>query len=426
MSALRSPGTVAIVSLSGERFADLPANGRFATIFSLVLTGHEPGTLEARIAAADLARQAGADWMIALAPGEAVADDAFELAAPGLDLYDAIFGAAHVSGSDEAVARPSRLAFDTAERLPHALLNWWMPDAHLVRTEVASQSLARIAKKGGRYGKLDYLFDIWSNARCLKSAQPLLELDAEPLPLDDEGRDDVLRRLAEERVFLPIVHGDAVYHLPYTGRNAGIEREQSRGLFYEAMELEELRKVVAPGAHVVDVGANTGNHTIFFAGPMKAASVLPFEPLPAAADALRAAVVRNGLKNVDLSRLGVGVSDDEGHARLVFSGRGGLGATSMEPDPEGEISVAPLDSMVSGRVDLLKIDVEGMEMSVLAGSRKLIMRWKPLIFIEIANRNTPALMEWLAEAGYRVMRIFTDKGHANYLLAPEPTPEAAG
>jgi len=419
MSAGRSPGTVAIVALSGERVMDLPWNGEFATIFSLGLIGHAPGTLSAMIAAVELAREAGADWMIALAPGETVSQDALELAAPGLDLYDAIFGAVHVSDSGEAVARLSRLAFDTADRLPHALLNWWMPDAHLVRTEVASRTLARIAKKGEGNWKLDYLFDIWSNARCLKSAQPLLELDAEPEPLDAEGRDYVLQRLVDEPVFLPIVHGDAVYYLPYTGRNAGIEREQSRGLFYEAMELEELRKAVKPGAHVVDVGANTGNHTIFFAGPMKAASVLPFEPLPAAADALRAAVARNGLQNVDLSHLGLGLSDGEGRVKLVFSGRGGLGATSLEPDPQGEISVATLDSMVSGRVDLLKIDVEGMEMSVLAGSRELIGRWKPLIFIEIANRNTSALMEWLRDADYKVTRIFTDKGHANYLLAPE-------
>ena len=116
--------------------------------------------------------------------------------------------------------------------------------------------------------------------------------------------------------------------------------------------------------------------------------------------------------------LGVGVADREDRMRLVFSGRGGLGATSLEPDPAGEIGVAPLDSMVSGRVDLLKIDVEGMEMSVLAGSRELIRRWRPLIFIEIANRNTLALMDWLKDANYGVARIFTDKGHANYLLAP--------
>ena len=181
----------------------------------------------------------------------------------------------------------------------------------------------------------------------------------------------MLRRLAKDPVYLPIVHGDAVYHLPYTGRNAGIEREQSRGLFFEAMELEELRRLVRPGAAVVDVGANTGNHTIFFAGPMKAALVTPFEPMPDAAAALGAAVRRNGLTNVDLSYLGIGIADRAGRARLVSSVRGGLGATSLAADPSGEIAVAPLDSMISGPVDFLKIDVEGMEMSVLAGVRKV-------------------------------------------------------
>ena len=419
MSVARPAGAVAVISLSGEKPARLPRKGGFAAIHALALTPDQPHSLSISIAAVDLARHADAEWMIALKPGEEVAEDAFELTAPGLNLYDAIFGAAHLRNSSEGVSKISRLAFDTAERLPHALLNWWMPDAHLVRTELAAQTIARVAAKGGQNWKLDYLFDIWSSARCLKSAQPLLELDSEPLPLDGEARDQVLQRLADEPVFLPIIHGDAVYYLPYTGRNAGIEREQTRGLFFEAMELEELRKVVGPGAHVVDVGANTGNHTIFFAGPMKAASVVPFEPLPAAAAALRASVARNNLQNVDLSRLGIGVSDGKDRMRLVFSGRGGLGATSLEPDPVGEIIVAPLDSMVSGRVDLLKVDVEGMEMSVLAGSRELIRRWKPLIFIEIANRNTPALMDWLSAANYRVVRIFTDKGHANYLLAPE-------
>ncbi len=417
MSSIGSPGAVAVVSLSGERPETLPRKGSFAAVHLLGPTSHAPDTRAAWAAAVELAKEAGAEWVIAPAPGETIPDDAFELAAPGLGLYNVIFGAAHIRGRSEDVAKLSRLAFDTADRLPHALLNWWMPQTHLVRTEVASRALARIAD--GRNWKLDYLFDLWANARCLKSAQPLLELDVEPMPLDAEGRDHVLRHLVEKPVFLPIVHGDAVYYLPYTGRNAGIEREQSRGLFFEAMELEELRKAVGPGAHVVDVGANTGNHTIFFAGPMKAASVLPFEPLPAASDALRASVARNGLTNVDLSRLGVGVADRDGRVKLVFSGRGGLGATSLTPDPAGEISVAPLDSMVSGPVDLLKIDVEGMEMSVLAGSRELIRRSKPLIFVEIANRNTPALMEWLDNTGYRVMRIFTDKGHANYLLAPE-------
>ncbi len=366
-----------------------------------------------------MAFDAGAEWMIVLAAGENLADDALELVSPGLELFDAIFGAAHVRGSKDAVSRRTRLAFDTAERLPHALLNWWMPHAHLARTKIVQQVLSRVSAENRPNWQLDYLFDLWASARCLKSAQPLLELDFEPQGLGDQDKADVLKRLASDPVFLPVVHGDTTYELPYTGRNAGIEREQSRGLFFEAMELEELRKVIKPGARIVDVGANTGNHTIFFAGPMKAAMVTPFEPMPDAASALRAAVSRNGLSNVDLSQLGVGVADCAGRAKLIFSVQGGLGATSLASDAHGEIGVATLDSMISGPIDFVKIDVEGMEMRVLAGAERLIKQWKPLIFIEIANANTTTFVEWLAVMGYKVLRIFTDKGHANYLVAPE-------
>lgn len=414
--------TLAIVSPSGDSGAGLAGNGAFDAISHLRLPAYDPSSLNARLAAVDLAREAGAGWMVALGPEEQIAGDALDLMAPGLDLFDAVFGSAHVKGSSDAVSRLSRLAFDTADRLPHALLNWWMPDAHFVRTDIAARVLRRVAGDYRNHWRLDYLYDLWGSARCMKSAQPLLELSAEPRSLDANGKAEILRRLSDQPVFLPITHGDDTYYLPYTGRNAGIEREQSRGLFFEAMELEDLRKIVKPGAHVVDVGANTGNHTVFFAGPMRAASVIPFEPLPAAANVLRATVERNGLRAVDLSRLLVGVSDRPGRAGLVFSERGGLGATGLRPDPQGDIVVATLDSMLSARVDLLKIDVEGMEMQVLSGAEETIRRWRPMIFIEVANRNTSAFWDWLKGSRYNVARIFTDKGHANYLLVPSGKP----
>ena len=98
-----------------------------------------------------------------------------------------------------------------------------------------------------------------------------------------------------------------------------------------------------------------------------------------------------------------------------------FGATSLAPDPSGEIAVSPLDSMLDEPIDLLKIDVEGMEMSVLAGAVGVIARWRPLIFVEVANRNTADFSAWLRNAGYRVALAFTDKGHANFLVAPEGT-----
>lgn len=418
---MRIARSLALIS-DAEHEPAMPARpGSFGRVTVHALAGSAaPFSPDAYRAAVELAGEHGADWLFTLAPGESLTGDALELASPALDCYDAIFPAAHVRDSDVAVARLSRLAFDTADRLPHALLNWWVPASHLVRVEAAQQVLAALPE-GNAHWQLDYLFGLWAGARCLKSAQPLLEIPADPQPLAAAERDEVLRRLADFPVFLPIIYGDTTYHLPYTGRNAGIEREQSRGLFFEAMELEELRKLVPAGAHILDVGANTGNHTVFFAGPMRAASVTPFEPIPAAAQALELAVRRNRLANVDLTKLGIGLGSGEGRASLTYSQRGGLGATSLAADPQGEIGVATLDSMVSGPVDFLKIDVEGMEMSVLAGAEQLIRRARPLIYIEIANANVSAFVEWLDAACYKVERIFTDKGHANYLVAPKGT-----
>ena len=411
--------SVAIVSLSGGHGEIGPRHGLFETVRHLSLPdGDRREPLAARRAAAELAHEAGCGWMIALNAGQSLADDAFELTAPALNLFDAIFGAAYVRESDEAVARLSRLAFDSADRLPHALLNWWLPDSHLVRTGLAMGTLANVASQDPDNWSITYLFEIWAKARCLKSAQPHLVLEKPPLPRSAGERREIIQRLAQEPVFLPVIHGDIVYYLPYTGQNAGIEREQTRGLFFEAFELEELRKRIGPGARIVDVGANTGNHTIFFAGPMKAAQVIPLEPLPDAGAALRASVSRNGLDNVDLSKLGTGIADHAGRARLQSSERGGLGATSLVPDPSGDIAIDTLDAVIARQVDVLKIDVEGMELAVLAGAKHVIERSKPLIYIEIANENTPAFSAWLSQSGYHVERIFTDKQHANYLIAP--------
>ncbi|MER2536971.1 MAG: FkbM family methyltransferase [Rhizobiaceae bacterium] len=393
-----------------------PASGGFGAV--AVRTLADGGDFAARLrAAAGMARDAGRDWLAFTGTGESLADDALDLVAPALDLFDAIFGAVHRRGSPDKVERPSRLAFDDAAMLPHALLNWWVPQAHFVRPATALAALERVPE-GTADSFLSYLFALWSDGRCLKSAQPLLEVDERPRPLSGAGRETVLARLEARPVDVPVQYGETRYVLPYTGRNPGIEREQTRGQFFEAMELEALRLLAPAAPCVVDVGANTGNHTVFFAGPMRAKMVVPLEPLPRAVSALRHAVSRNGLANVDLSRLGIGASDREGRAGFVLSERGGLGSTGLRTEAAGEIRVSTLDRLVPEHVDVLKIDVEGMEMEVLAGAAGLIERCRPLIFIEIANRNMPAFSAWLERSAYRVERIFTDKGHANFIVMP--------
>ena len=104
--------------------------------------------------------------------------------------------------------------------------------------------------------------------------------------------------------------------------------------------------------------------------------------------------------------------------RAVMSPVGGLGATRFVDDAHGDIEVAPLDVLIDKPVDFVKIDVEGMEMSVLAGAAGMIARDRPAVYVEVLDTSIPSFMQWVDANRYRVERLFPDKTHCNYLLAP--------
>ncbi|MBC8129238.1 MAG: FkbM family methyltransferase [Rhizobiaceae bacterium] len=412
---------LAVVVAPGS--AALPADrGAFSDVVRIERSpGGATDFAEGLRQACELAEANGCDWLVAPERDEALRADTFALLAPALGAYDAIFGAVHVAGASESIWRPSRLAFEAADRLPHALLHWWVGRTAVMRTPVIRAVLGGQSSPSGSSGEtaaLDHLFRLFGNHRCIKFAQPLFDVATEPALLSDNGRAFVLDRLERAPVFLPVHHGAETYRLPYTGRNAGIEREQTRGQFFEAAELRVLADRLGEGRHIVDIGANTGNHTVYFAGPMRAASVLPFEPLPDIAAILSRTVAENGLDTVDLCHLCLGLSDAPGRARVIRSERGGLGASRLEAGSGGEIEVVRLDDVLTRAPDFLKIDVERMEMKVLAGAKTVIETARPLIFIEIANDNTAEFVDWTRRNHYRVERIFSDKGHSNYLIAP--------
>ena len=55
------------------------------------------------------------------------------------------------------------------------------------------------------------------------------------------------------------------------------------------------------------------------------------------------------------------------------------------------------------KIDLIKIDVEGMECEVLIGLQETIDANKPLIFIEIRHLNRNWFNDWMLENNYHVV-----------------------
>jgi FkbM family methyltransferase len=385
----------------------------------VALLDAEPGGETAALTQAGAeASAAGFDWLLAVSAAEALVPDIFVKTAPALRVHDAVWGGAALASGSEAsckVERITRLAAQDSPAFFHAALRWWIGPSHFVRPALAAEAGHAAAMSRRR---ADYMYFLWSNCRAYKTAQALTLFQDRVPPVEEADRGRLIEILEREPAFMPVRFGQATFRLPYTGLNPVIEREQMRGLFFEHEELEFLAARLPRGLRIVDVGANTGNHTVFFAGAMQAEMVIPVEPLPRAVAAIRAAVAENRLANVDLSALGKAVGAENGASRPIPSVTAGLGATHFVADAEGGIPRVTLDSLVRGRVDFLKIDVEGMEMEALSGAAGLISAHRPIIYIEVMDAGIAEFMAWIDGHKYRVEKLFPDKTHCNYLLAP--------
>ncbi|MBS0123965.1 FkbM family methyltransferase [Thetidibacter halocola] len=221
-----------------------------------------------------------------------------------------------------------------------------------------------------------------------------------------------------EQVAAHIDGRDFVFHLNHPG--CPIQGRHKVGKFYERDDLDRVAQHVAPGAHVIDVGANVGNHALYFAALMGAARVICVEPNPKAIAALRANVQANGLGEViSLDALGVGLSDlaEDGY-RIEPAGRN-LGAARLVPG--GGIALHRGDDLFGeDPVDLIKIDVEGMEMRVLRGFSETIARTRPSLFVEVDEENAEDFANWAAENAYRtVFSARHQKANVNHFLQAE-------
>ncbi len=168
---------------------------------------------------------------------------------------------------------------------------------------------------------------------------------------------------------------------------------------YELEMLQDIQANVSAGDLVLDVGANIGNHTLYLAA-IAECKVISFEPNASLIEALRRSVQINQLsERVTLMPYGVGHTAGRGHFAALMEEN--LGGQSIEIG-EGDIRIVALDELeLPGRVRLIKVDVEGMELPVLQGAAGLIEKDRPLIYVECINADHyKTISTWMESHGY--------------------------
>lgn len=188
--------------------------------------------------------------------------------------------------------------------------------------------------------------------------------------------------------------------------------------FYEHDMLRDIQNRLPIGSTILDIGANIGNHTVFFAKICRAKRVYAFEPQRHVFETL----VRNvKLNDADehVRCLNVGLGRVATRASLGTIDEANLGMTRLNLTVPGEVEIVALDDLLqregNPEVGLIKIDVEGMEMEVLAGATNTLAQWGPMLYAEAGTpEEFQRLSTYLAGFGYQAIQRFN--ATATYLF----------
>ncbi len=178
-----------------------------------------------------------------------------------------------------------------------------------------------------------------------------------------------------------------------------IDRRKS---FYEIQMLNTIAESGRDGIYI-DIGANIGNHSIFMSMFSSATKIIAFEPNVTSIAFLQRNIQHNHIGNVEIVEKAL--SDKPGRALVIPRLKDNLGSATLKLLDAGDIAVDTLDSCLNdcGRIELIKIDVEGFEKKVITGGMETIRRWLPELFIEAqTKRDLKDISSLLFPLGYLI------------------------
>lgn len=183
---------------------------------------------------------------------------------------------------------------------------------------------------------------------------------------------------------------------------------------YRDLGLEWFLSLLYPHFRVIDIGANIGAVSLDMARRCRQGRVLAFEPHPDTFERLKEHQALNPDLPLEIIPCGLGRVSGRAVMHEVVESNPGMNRILRQERadfPRREIRISTLERELCQRgittVDAIKLDVEGYEMEVLQGGLKLLQRCRPLLFIELDDKNlrehgssAAALCDFLRELGY--------------------------
>lgn len=189
---------------------------------------------------------------------------------------------------------------------------------------------------------------------------------------------------------------------------------------YEPKKAEAIQQTVRANDIVYDIGAHVGYFSVLMSDIVGCGGhVIAFEPRKLNRGYLEKHVAVNRCDNIQVMSKAVG--DHTGPAKLET--RTGTGTGFISDAGDESVEITSIDELVeSGALpapNYLKIDVEGGEMAVLRGARKVVEKQRPRMIIETHGDKLDAeCRKLLTEWGYEMRDIPCKEGYKEFVVMP--------
>jgi FkbM family methyltransferase len=182
---------------------------------------------------------------------------------------------------------------------------------------------------------------------------------------------------------------------------------------YDPLLLRIALSLVHPGNVVWDVGANIGLFSVASAALSGASgNVIAFEPDVVLVNLLRRTASLQSRSAAPITIVPSGVAREQGLRSFSIAKRARASNALSDYGNSQMGGVAEIQTVVVFALDdlvrwlpppnVIKIDVEGAEIEVLAGARELLHQRRPSIVCEVAGGNAPGVTKLLADIGYQL------------------------
>jgi FkbM family methyltransferase len=167
-----------------------------------------------------------------------------------------------------------------------------------------------------------------------------------------------------------------------------------------------IREFVGRGDTCLDIGAHKGVVTHMLVREAGSeGSVIAFEPQLELQEWLERMMATFRFQNVKLEKFALAASS--GELKLFRAGSGKSGSMSESHSTGNEAVTIPAQTLDQyckeqgvEHLDFIKIDVDGFEIEVLRGSEETLAKLKPVLLIEVFDRDLETVSSFLSAFGY--------------------------